>query len=98
VDVKTATAAPTNRRKGQPGLANHGEYETKFLISMHINPAVLDALSDAEKAAIGAGHGTFIEALKLWSKAPETAPSACSPAKPRCSTAARISVPMPCPW
>ena len=36
----------------------------QFLISLHINPAVLDALSDEEKAAIGAGHGTFIKALK----------------------------------
>ncbi|MFI6845131.1 YciI family protein [Kitasatospora sp. NBC_00085] len=36
----------------------------QFLISMHINPAVLDALTDQEKAAIGAGHGRFIEALK----------------------------------
>lgn len=36
----------------------------KFLISMHINPAVLDALTDQEKAAIGNGHGTFIETLK----------------------------------
>ncbi|MFJ2187271.1 YciI family protein [Kitasatospora sp. NPDC087861] len=36
----------------------------KFLISLHINPAVIDALTDEEKAAIGAGHGTFIEALK----------------------------------
>ena len=36
----------------------------KFLISMHINPAVLDALTDQEKAAIGEGHGTFIEGLK----------------------------------
>ncbi|MBG0820987.1 hypothetical protein HS048_09595 [Planomonospora sp. ID91781] len=36
----------------------------KFLIGMHINPAVLDALTDEEKAAIGDGHGRFIEALK----------------------------------
>jgi hypothetical protein len=36
----------------------------KFLISMHINPAVLDALTDEEKAAIGDGHGRFMEALK----------------------------------
>ncbi|MEV7184158.1 YciI family protein [Kitasatospora sp. NPDC101235] len=36
----------------------------KFLISLHINPAVLDALTDEEKAAIGAGHGRFIEDLK----------------------------------
>ena len=36
----------------------------QFLISLHINPAVLDALSDEEKAAIGAGHGTFLGALK----------------------------------
>ncbi|KAA9377107.1 hypothetical protein F5972_22015 [Microbispora cellulosiformans] len=36
----------------------------KFLIGMHINPAVLDALTDEERAAIGAGHGRFIEELK----------------------------------
>lgn len=36
----------------------------QFLISMYINPAVLDALTDEEKAAIGAGHGRFLEALK----------------------------------
>ncbi|MEE1784576.1 YciI family protein [Streptomyces sp. SP17BM10] len=36
----------------------------KFVIGLHINPAVLDALTDEEKAAIGAGHGRFIEALK----------------------------------
>jgi len=36
----------------------------KFLICMHVNPAVLDALTDEEKTALGAGHGAFIEALK----------------------------------
>ncbi|MBS2547085.1 hypothetical protein KGQ19_09400 [Catenulispora sp. NL8] len=36
----------------------------KFVISMHINPAVLDALTDDEKAAIGEGHGKFIQNLK----------------------------------
>ncbi|WIM92597.1 YciI family protein [Actinoplanes oblitus] len=36
----------------------------KFLIIMHINPAVLDALTEQEKAAIGDGHGRFMEALK----------------------------------
>ncbi|MFG1948482.1 YciI family protein [Nonomuraea sp. NPDC048826] len=36
----------------------------KFQISMHINPAVLDSLTDEERAAIGAGHGRFIEELK----------------------------------
>jgi hypothetical protein len=36
----------------------------KFLISLHINPAVLEALTDEEKAAIGDGHDTFIEALQ----------------------------------
>ncbi|MEU6661904.1 YciI family protein [Streptomyces sp. NPDC046821] len=36
----------------------------KFLISMHINPAVLDALTDEEKTAIGDGHGRFIAELK----------------------------------
>jgi hypothetical protein len=36
----------------------------QFLISLHINPAVLDALTDEEKAALGEGHAAFIEALK----------------------------------
>ena len=36
----------------------------KFLISLHINPAVLDALTDEEKAAIGDGHGRFMQSLK----------------------------------
>ena len=36
----------------------------KFLISMHINPAVLDALTKEEMDAIGAGHGRFIQNLK----------------------------------
>jgi len=36
----------------------------QFLISMIINPNVLDALTDEEKAAIGGGHGKFLEALK----------------------------------
>ncbi|MET9021465.1 YciI family protein [Actinopolymorpha sp. NPDC004070] len=36
----------------------------KFLISMHINPAVLESLTEEEKAAIGEGHGRFIQALK----------------------------------
>ena len=36
----------------------------RFLISMHINPAVLYPLTDEEKAALGEGHGTFTEALK----------------------------------
>ncbi|MFI1992078.1 YciI family protein [Actinoplanes sp. NPDC020271] len=36
----------------------------KFLISMHINPAVLEALTEEERTAIGAGHGRFMEGLK----------------------------------
>ncbi|MEV4259246.1 YciI family protein [Spirillospora sp. NPDC049652] len=36
----------------------------QFLISMHINPAVLDALTDEEKSAIGEGHGKFMADLK----------------------------------
>jgi len=35
----------------------------QFLISLHVNPAVLDALTDEEKAALGGGHAAFIEAL-----------------------------------
>jgi hypothetical protein len=36
----------------------------KFLISLHINPAVLESLTEQERAAIGDGHGRFIEGLK----------------------------------
>ena len=36
----------------------------QFLISMHINPAVFEALTEEEMAAIGEGHGTFMQALK----------------------------------
>jgi hypothetical protein len=36
----------------------------KFLIALHISPAVLDTLTDEEKQALGAGHGAFIAALK----------------------------------
>jgi hypothetical protein len=46
------------------GIANHEECDMQFLISMLINPAVLDALTDEEKAAIGDGHGRFIAALR----------------------------------
>src|ERR1700735_4116109 len=54
---------PTSRR-APPGPANHQGCEMKFLISMHVNAAVLDALTDEEKTALGGGHGAFIEALK----------------------------------
>jgi hypothetical protein len=57
-------AAPTTCRRGPAGAADDEEYEMKFLISLHINPAVLDALTDEEKAAIGEGHGRFIAELK----------------------------------
>ena len=36
----------------------------KFLIGLHVNPTVLDALTDEEKMALGSGHGAFIKALK----------------------------------
>ncbi|TWV42711.1 hypothetical protein FRZ03_19365 [Streptomyces misionensis] len=36
----------------------------QFLIALHVNPAVLDALTPEEKAAVQEGHGAFIEALK----------------------------------
>ncbi|NUR63253.1 MAG: hypothetical protein HOV87_32035 [Catenulispora sp.] len=36
----------------------------KFLIGLHINPAVLDALTEEEQAAIGAGHAKFMADLK----------------------------------
>jgi hypothetical protein len=53
-----------HQAKGLLRLTNHKEYDIQFLISLHVNPAVLDALTDEEKAAIGEGHGRFIHALK----------------------------------
>src|SRR3954469_18181923 len=54
---------PNDERPG-PGRANHEEHEMKFLISMHINPAVLDALTDQEKAAVFDGHHRFMETVR----------------------------------
>ena len=36
----------------------------KFLLIMHVNPAVLDALTEEERNEIGTGHGAFIDAIK----------------------------------
>src|SRR5690348_1683804 len=54
---------PTGRR-ARPGPAKHKECEMQFLISMHINPAVMEALTEEEMAAIGEGHGAFMQELK----------------------------------
>jgi hypothetical protein len=36
----------------------------KFLLSMHLNPDVWNALTDDERNEIGNGHGAFIETIK----------------------------------
>jgi hypothetical protein len=36
----------------------------KFLLIMHVNPAVLDALTEEERSEIGTGHGAFIDVIK----------------------------------
>jgi hypothetical protein len=36
----------------------------KFLLIMHMNPPVWNALTDDERNEIGAGHGAFIETIK----------------------------------
>ncbi|MEU4688932.1 YciI family protein [Actinoplanes sp. NPDC023714] len=36
----------------------------KFLISLHINPAVLESLTEEEQAAIGAGHQALLAETK----------------------------------
>ncbi|MBB4681281.1 YciI family protein [Crossiella cryophila] len=36
----------------------------KFLLIMNVNPAILDALTEAERAAIGEGHGEFIRTIQ----------------------------------
>ncbi|WP_433331637.1 YciI family protein [Spirillospora sp. CA-294931] len=35
----------------------------KFVLSMHINPAVMESLTDEERQEIGAGHQAFMEAI-----------------------------------
>jgi hypothetical protein len=35
----------------------------KFLLSMHINPAVFDALTEDERSEIGDGHGAFMDTI-----------------------------------
>ncbi|MEV4315382.1 YciI family protein [Actinocrispum sp. NPDC049592] len=36
----------------------------KFLLIMNVNPQVLDALTEAERNAIGAGHGDFMDTIR----------------------------------
>ncbi|HEX5403725.1 MAG TPA: YciI family protein [Pseudonocardiaceae bacterium] len=35
----------------------------KFLLIMHMNPAVWNTLTDEERAAVGYGHGEFMETI-----------------------------------
>src|ERR1700722_3867251 len=35
----------------------------KFLLIMNVNSAVLDALTEDERSAIGAGHGAFMDTI-----------------------------------
>lgn len=35
----------------------------KFLLIMHVNPAVLDALTEEERTEIGNGHGALLEKI-----------------------------------
>ena len=35
----------------------------KFLLIMHINPAVWDALTEEERTEVGDGHGEFMETI-----------------------------------
>ena len=36
----------------------------KFLLIMHMNPAVWNSLTEEERAAVGDGHGEFMETIK----------------------------------
>ena len=36
----------------------------KYLLIMHVNPVVLDNLTDEQREAIGAGHGAFMDAIR----------------------------------
>lgn len=36
----------------------------KYLLIMQVNPAVLDALTEEERTAIGEGHGDFMKAIQ----------------------------------
>jgi hypothetical protein len=48
--------------KGPPGPDGIG-VDMKFLLSMHMNPAVWDALTPEERDEIGNGHGAFIDLI-----------------------------------
>lgn len=36
----------------------------KYLLIMHVNPQILDALTEEERAAIGEGHGAFMDKIR----------------------------------
>ncbi|HJQ47246.1 MAG TPA: YciI family protein [Amycolatopsis sp.] len=36
----------------------------KYLLIMNVNPQILDALTEEERAAIGDGHGAFIDKIR----------------------------------
>src|ERR1022692_2425933 len=55
--LRPATESPTGAWRRRGGAA------MKFLLSMHINPAVFDALTEEERNEIGDGHGAFIDTI-----------------------------------
>jgi hypothetical protein len=36
----------------------------KYLLIMHVNPVVLDNLTDEQRQAVGDGHGAFMETIR----------------------------------
>jgi hypothetical protein len=44
--------------------AAFGGDDVKFLLIMHMNPAVWDALTEEERQEVMGGHGAFIETIK----------------------------------
>jgi hypothetical protein len=44
----------------------------KFLLIMHINPKILDALTEEERNLVGEGHGEFMEKIRASGEMIET--------------------------
>jgi hypothetical protein len=62
-DVKAALPAPTIRRRARRGSQLTRGVDMKFLLNMHMNPTVWEALTEEERTEVMEGHGAFIELI-----------------------------------
>jgi hypothetical protein len=50
--------------KGPAGARRNEEHAMKYLLIMHVNPVVLDNLTDEQREAVMEGHGAFMETIR----------------------------------